>query len=75
MASPCIRRQKSRICRCITAKIEASRGRGNVIVTAGPLESESTSDERRRFVMFGIEIARAAAFNAGIVVEMADLRA
>jgi len=25
--------------------------------------------------MFGIEIARAAAFNAGIVVEMADLRA
>jgi hypothetical protein len=28
-----------------------------------------------RFLMFGIEIARAIAVDAGIVVEMADLRA
>jgi hypothetical protein len=74
-ASPCIRRQKSRICRCIAAKIEASRRRANVIGAAAPPESESRSDERRRFVMFGIGIARAAAFNAGILVETADLRA
>jgi hypothetical protein len=74
-ASPCIRRQKSRICRCIAAKIEGSRGRGTVIATAGPLESGSSSDERMRFLMFGIEIARAIAVDAGIVVEMADLRA